>query len=215
MDIRRTYSGWLAAAPLILLLSLGHVSALAAAELISLEVGPEGDTYTVRLEMKLDVAADDVHQLLTNYHQLHRLHPSIVESRLLVSPGDGFSRVFTRMESCVFFFCNRFIRVEDVYQSASGDLMAVIVPGQSDFKSGTAIWRITKNGQHTVLVYEASIQPDFFIPPMIGNYLVKEKLKDELLVSFKRIECCASFRAPASERKVAAESGHIQRPRTC
>jgi len=215
MDIRRTYSGWLAAVALILLLSLGHAGGLAAAELISLEVGHEGETFTVRLEMKLDVTAEHVHQVLTDYHQLHRLHPSIVESRILPSPGGGYSRVFTRMESCVLFFCSEITRVEDVYQSASGDLLAIIVPEQSDFKTGTAVWRMAEHGKYTVLVYEASMQPDIFIPPMIGIYLVKEKIKDDLLVSFKRIECCASFRVSVSERNAAAVSGHVQRPRTC
>ena len=103
----------------------------------------------------------------------------------------------------------------NVYQSASCDLLAIIVPGQSDFKYGTTIWKITARGRRTLLVYEASMQPDFFIPPMIGRYLVQKKLKDELLVSFSRIECCASSRVSLSESVPGAESTYVQRPEVC
>jgi hypothetical protein len=212
---RSSYSGWLTALLQVLLLCLGNVGSLEAAELINLDVDHEEGIFTVRLEMELDVTADLVRQVLTNYDQLYRVNPFIVESRLLSSLDDGYARVFTRMESCVLFFCSEFTRVENVYQSATGDLLAVIVPGQSDFKYGTAIWKITARGRRTLLVYEASMQPDFFIPPMIGRYLVQKKLKDELLVSFKRIEWCASSRMSLSESIPGAESTHVQRPEVC
>ena len=193
MNIRNHNPSWLTALLRVLFLYVvGYAGDLAAAELIKLEVDQTGGTYTIRLEMELDVSADRVQRVLMNYRQLHRLSPSIVESRRLPSPHDGYARVFTRMDSCVLFICRELIRVEDIYQTASGDLVAVIVPGQSDFKAGTALWRITRCGQHTRLVYEASMQPGFFIPPMFGSYLVKKKMEDELLTSINRIECCAS-----------------------
>ena len=192
MNIRTTYTDWLAAVSLVLLMFAGHAGDLVAAELIKLDVDYKQGTYTIRLEIELDVTADRVQQVLTNYRQLQRLSPSIVESRRLPTPHDGYVRVFTRLDSCVLFICRELIRVEDIYQTASGDLLAVIVPGQSDFKAGTALWKVTRQGEHTLLVYEANMQPDFFIPPMFGSYLVKKKIKDELLTSINRIECCAS-----------------------
>ena len=192
MNIRNPSPRWLTALLLVLFLCVGNVSSLAAAELIKLDVDHSEGTYTIRLEMELDVTADRIQQVLTNYSQLHRLSPSIVESRRLSSLRDGYARVFTRMDSCVLFYCRELTRVEDIYQTSSGDLVAVIVPGQSDFKAGTAWWRITERGEHSLLVYEANMQPGFFIPPMFGSYLVKKNIKDELLTSINRIECCAS-----------------------
>ena len=154
MENRHTFSSWLTAVALVFLLWLSHAGGLAAAELIKLRVDHDSGIYTVTLEMELDVAADHVQRVLTNYDQLHRLNPSIVESRLLSSPDDGVVRVFTRMKHCVLFFCSGFTRVEDVHRSASGDLIAVIVPGQSDFRAGIARWHITAHGNRTLLVYE-------------------------------------------------------------
>jgi len=195
---------------LALTLGLGSPAGLAA-ELIELGVADEGGIYTVRLEMELDAAADHVQQILMNYRQLHRLNPSIVESHTLPSPDGKSARVYTRMETCVFFYCTGFSRVEDIVQSASGDLVAVIVPELSDFKTGRARWRIREKGARTLLVYEASMQPDFFITPLLGNYLVKKKLTHALLVSFNRIECCARSRLRASHQGSARET----KPQTC
>jgi hypothetical protein len=215
MDNRHTKPGWLMAVSLLLLLWLGQSGNLVAAELISLDVDHEAGTYTVRLAMELDVSAEHVQQVLTNYRELNRMNPAIKESRILPSPGDGIVRVFTRMESCVLFFCVGFTRVEDVSRSASGDLIAVIVPEQSDFETGTALWQITERGERTLLVYQASMQPGFFIPPMIGSYIVKEKLRNELLTSINRIECCASAQLRLSKRAPKTGSTHIQRSGTC
>lgn len=215
MNSRSTFPGWLTTISMVFLLGPGYVNTLAAAELINLDTNYKKGIYTVRLEMELDVTAGHVKQVLTDYHQLHLLNPSIVESRLLSFSDYGYARVFTRVKSCVLFYCREFTRVEDVYQSASGDLVALIVPEQSDFKAGQAVWRITEYGNRTLLVYEASMQPDFFIPPVIGSYLVEEKVKDELLVSFNRIECCASSKVHSSESKSATGSVDIKHRETC
>ena len=119
MNIRNPYPRWPTAPLLVLFMCVGHAGSVAAAELIKLEVDQTEGTYTIRLEMELDVSADRVQQVLMNYRQLHRLSPSIVESRRLPSPQDGYSRVFTRMDSCVLFICRELIRVEDIYQTAS------------------------------------------------------------------------------------------------
>ena len=215
MNIRIQNPSWLTAPLLVLFMCVGHVGSVAAAELIKLEVDQTGGTYTIRLEMELDVSADRVQQVLTNYRQLHRLSPSIIESRRLPSPHDGYARVFTRMDSCVLFICRELIRVEDIYQTASGDLVAVIVPGQSDFKAGTALWRITRRGEHTLLVYEASMQPGFFIPPMFNSFLVKKKMEHELLTSINRIECCANSLVSSGEDVTGDEFAEIEHSGIC
>jgi len=215
MDNRHTKSGWLTALSLLLLLWLGHTGNLLAAELISLDVDHESGIYTVRLTVELDVTAEHVQQVLTNYRQLHSINPSITESHTLPSPGNGIVRVFTRMENCVLFFCVGFSRVEDISRSASGDLIAVIVPEQSDFEAGTALWQITERGEHTLLVYEASMQPGFFIPPVIGSYIVKNKIRNELLTSINRIECCASSERWLSKHASGTGSVRLRRSASC
>lgn len=99
------------------------------------------------------------------------------------------------MTGCVAFFCKDVGRVEDVRKLASGDLQSVIVPELSDLRSGAAQWYIHQTGQRTRVTYQASMEPGFFIPPLIGSYFVKHNIRTELLISFARIECIAKIQA--------------------
>ncbi|MEN8207227.1 MAG: hypothetical protein ABFS24_14645 [Pseudomonadota bacterium] len=190
---------WVSKIVVALLISSNNAAVSHAAELTHVDVNSDGGVYRIRLEMKLDIAADYVSEVLTDYRHIYRLNPSIVESRLLASPNEGTSRVYTRMEGCVLFYCTEFIRVEDVRELDSGDLVAVIVPELSDFGSGAALWQITQQGERSQLVYEANFQPGFFVPPLVGSYFVKKKLKAEIMMAFQRVECNAKVRLWAKE----------------
>ena len=95
----------------------------------------------------------------------------------------------------VLFFCKSVGRVEDVRELASGDLQAEIVPELSNLKSGTAEWRIQRAGEHTLVAYQADMEPDFFIPPLIGSYFVRSNIRKEIMTSFTRLECVAQMQA--------------------
>ena len=69
-----------------------------------------------------------------------------------------------------------------------GDIRVETIPELSDFVSGSAIWRIRPQGEHTWVFYESSLKPAFFIPPVIGDITIKKHIKDEALDIFKNIE---------------------------
>ncbi|MGD2053942.1 MAG: hypothetical protein PVG45_07520, partial [Gammaproteobacteria bacterium] len=83
----------------------------------------------------------------------------------------------------------------------SGDLEAEIVPALSEFKSGKATWKITPVDNHSYLVYEAFLEPDFFIPPVVGSSIVKDNLKNEFFTTFERVERIATFNASRDHKK--------------
>jgi hypothetical protein len=78
---------------------------------------------------------------------------------------------------------------------ASGNLQADIVPERSEFRSGRAIWKITAMGNRSKLEYEATLEPDFFIPPVIGMSVIGKSMKNEVIYTFDRIERIASINA--------------------
>ena len=61
------------------------------------------------------------------------------------------------------------------------------------FESGSAVWQIRPVGEHTRVYHESSLKPDFFIPPVIGNKLMKNKMQKDTLATFNRIECYAKI----------------------
>ena len=168
---------------------------LSAGDLTELLVTENGGVYHIRMVMVVHVPAKYVRGVLTDYAHIYRLNPSITESEILPSPQQGVVRVRTLMHGCVAFFCKDVGRVEDVRELVSGDLRAEIVPELSNLKSGSAEWAIQPLGEHTQVTYQADMEPDFFIPPLIGSYFVKRNMRKEIMVSFMRLECVAQIQA--------------------
>jgi hypothetical protein len=189
-----TIRRWLLTAAAAVLATVCFTGIAAGADVTRVDLSNEGNVYSIRLEMNLDIGARYIREVLTDYPHIYRLNPSIVDSRVLPSPPDGAARVLTRVEGCVLFHCVKITRVEDVYEKSANELTAVIVPELSDFWSGTARWRITQVGAKSRLVYEARVEPEIFIPPLIGSYFVKKKFKEEMMTTFQRIECNARTR---------------------
>jgi len=164
-----------------------------AVDISDLHVSENGGVYHMRLSTVLDVPAEYVHRVLTDYAHIHRLHPAITQSDILDSPRRGIVRVKTRILDCISIFCLELDRVEDVHEVPPYDLQSVIVPSGSNFRSGKADWHIEEMEDRCQLVYEAQLEPDFIIVPVIGPYLVKGKLRDEMVSSLTRIECIAKI----------------------
>ena len=65
----------------------------------------------------------------------------------------------------------------------------------SEFRSGKAIWKITALDNKSKLEYEATLEPDFFIPPVVGISVIGNSLKNEVINTFDRVERIASINA--------------------
>jgi len=166
-----------------------------ATDVAELQVSESEGVYHISLVMQVQAPAQHVQRVLTDYARIYRLNPAIVESELLPAPDDGVVRVRTRALDCIAFFCKEIDRVEDVIELDSGSLQVTTVPALSSFKSGSAEWRILGQGEHSQVTYRAHMEPDFYIPPLIGSYFIKQKLRRSMLVSLARIECIARIQA--------------------
>jgi hypothetical protein len=175
---------------IVLYLTALQVDAL---DIKELQISENGGLYHIRLVAVIDAPAEYVHRVLTDYVHLHRLHPSIIQDDILASPGNGVVRVRTRMLDCIFIFCVELDRVEDVREVSPYDLHSVVVPSLSNFRSGEADWHIDEMGDRSQVVYEAQMEPDFTIVPIIGPMFIVEKLRDEMVTSLARIECIAKI----------------------
>lgn len=109
----------------LIVLSL-PVFQLHAIEFTELQVYENSGVYHIRVVAEIDAPVEYVHRVLTDYDHIYRLNPSITESRLLLSPGNGVVRVKIRILDCIFIFCMEIDRVEDVYELPAYDLRTVI-----------------------------------------------------------------------------------------
>lgn len=168
---------------------------LCAGEVVDLELHRKQGEFRLELEMLLDAKYEDVHYVITDYVHIYRINPSIVDSSVLQSPDPYHRRVKTLINDCVLFFCKKILRVEDVREMENGDIYSVIIPELSSVKSGASVWRIRPVGDKTRINYNLVLELGFPVPPLIGTYIVEQKLQHETMVSFDNIERIARIRS--------------------
>ena len=170
----------------------GH---LTAAELVDLALTQKQGVYKLSLEIILDASPENVHDVVTDYVHIYRLNPSIIDSEVLPSEDESAVRVRTVLNDCILIFCKEVHRVEEVRELGNGNIYANVVPELSNIKSGITIWQIQPMGGRTRIYYSLRLEPDFFVPPLVGTHLVKQKLKREVLISLENIERIANVLA--------------------
>ena len=153
-----------------------------------IEITEQSGAYRIKVVAVIDAPARYVRHVLTDYRHIYRLNPSIIESEVLKQDDDGSVRVRTRVIGCAAYFCEELDRVEKVRILPSGDLLAEIIPELSEFKSGQTLWRIKTLGEHCEVTYLSDMEPDIFIPPVVGKFLIKKSIRQEMQISFANLE---------------------------
>ena len=139
--------------------------------------------------------ASYVREVLTDYTHIYLLNPSIIESEVLKHHDDGAVSVRTKIIGCASYFCEELDRVEKVRELPSGDLHAEIIPELSQFKFGQTRWSITSQGDYCEVSYHSEMEPDIFIPPVVGKFLLKKSIREEMQISFANLEKISSVLA--------------------
>lgn len=159
------------------------------------EVSEQEGIYQIKAIATVRAPATHVRNVLTDYVHIYRLNPSIIESEVLNQYDDGSVNVRTSVLGCAGYFCEELERVERVRELPSGDLHAEIIPELSQFKSGQTSWRIKANGEYCEIIYQSNMEPDVFIPPVVGEFLLKKSIIKEMQVSFANLEKISSILA--------------------
>jgi hypothetical protein len=170
----------------------GLAPPLYAGEVETLDVDHEGDIYHVIMIFNVAASVARVRAVLTDYTHLSALNAAIVESDVLPAPNENATRVRTRTKDCILFLCADITRVDDVTRDADGGFRATIVPRLSDMKSGLARWRLQSRQDTTRIAFEARMEPDFWIPPLIGPALIKYRLRAHLQETAVNLERLAA-----------------------
>ena len=89
---------------------------------------------------------------------------------------------------CILVFCKQVEQMQRVVQVDSRTVEAVMLPGQGDFRTGFARWRFGGDGTATELYFTEELEPDFWVPPLIGPWLIERKLVREVTETVRYIE---------------------------
>ncbi len=170
-----------------------------AATILKVKVDHAGGRYTVMFDARLDADSAIIRQHLTDYDNLSRLSDAITESRILQTYADGKQRILVTVSSCVLFFCKTIKNVQDVETLDNGDIVSRSDPEESDYSYATQRWQIIPENGHTRLKHQAELVPKFYVPPLIGPWLVKKRIYNELRITVQKLEILAGDTEEADE----------------
>jgi carbon monoxide dehydrogenase subunit G len=161
---------------------------LLAGEILDSSVTHDGAVYRLSITARVNAPLAVVYQSITDFTSLAAINPSIEESQVLESQGANRLRVRSVIRVCILVFCKRVVQVQDVTLVDSRTVVATMVPGAGDFRAGSARWELTAVGTATQLHFTEAFEPDFWVPPVIGPWLIEKKLVREVAETAMYIE---------------------------
>lgn len=162
-----------------------------AADMLSIEVDYEDGIYTMNSEVWFDATVAQVYRVFRYWDYSTRFTSAIVESRDIEPDALGRPRFYVRNKACVLFFCKEFERRGYVESMLNNVIVAFVDPETSDFHLSNERWTFVARDGGTVVTYDFEMKPKFWIPPGIGPYVIKRKLKDSGGQAIDRIEAIA------------------------
>lgn len=162
-----------------------------AYEILDVRVRHAHDRYDMSFEIRLAADPAAARRLLTDYTHLDRLSATVVDSRVLARNAQR-TRIAITLRACVLWMCRTINQVEDVRATTNGEIEANAIPALSDFNYLRERWRILPDDGGTRVRYEAAMVPKFFVPPLVGPWLMKIRMRDELRASAQRLETLAN-----------------------
>lgn len=175
---------------------LAAVRLAVPAEIRSIEVEREDDRYSLTSTVYFEASPDDLYRVLTDYDLFEQFSSAYVETRNMEQDEQGRPRFYARMQGCVLLFCRSFVREGYLLLTPKTEIVAIGEPGNSDFNYSRERWRLQREGEGTFMIYDFEMEPGFWVPPVIGPFVIKRSLRADGSDAINRIEALALGRTP-------------------
>ena len=96
----------------------------------------------------------------------------------------------------MLLFCKSFVRIGELTLTPHNEIVATADPKQSDFNYSRERWLLEADGDGVLLKYEFELEPTFWVPPVIGPYVMKRALRAGGADAVDRIEALAQGKKP-------------------
>ena len=176
-----------------------------ASELELLNVEKRGKILQVDSVLVVDAPRALVFAALSDYAAFSKLSDRYKQSRFIEPAEDGTPRIYTEVEGCVLFFCRTVERYARLELMPDEKIVATVEPEQSNLVSGREQWVLEEVSAGTRVTYNHTMQPDFWIPPLLGVWAIRKALENDALSAAKRIEALALEQANVPNDQEKAE----------
>lgn len=149
--------------------------------------------YQFEMVAWIDAPMDKVSAVLRDYAHYPRLDAHILEARVLERPDDRSVVLGTVLRACFGPFCRNVRRVERV-EEAPLELTAIVDPARSDVRFGETRTRLSVSGERVRVEYHTSVEPGFWLPPLVGRRWMLRTLQQATVELFRNVEAQAQLK---------------------
>ncbi len=182
----------------LVVVSLALIATAAqAADLRSVSIDRVDGVYTMHSVVWFDARIDAVYNVFLDWDLSEQFSSVVVEARNTGSDATGDRGFYTRNRACVLFFCKSVERYGAVEHEPLKFIRATVDAERSDFHLSNESWEFAEEQDGTLIVYRLEMRPKFWIPPVIGPYVLKRKMRNDGIEALDRIESIAQAWEPS------------------
>jgi hypothetical protein len=175
----------------LILLASAISAPLRAADIRNLEVHEHQGSYSVSFDALLDAPHESIYAIIADPARWPQLSHIVTASEVVGElPGDR-RKVKVTFQDCILIFCQTIHKHEALQTAADGNIDTLAIPDQSDFSYAHEHWQISAEAQRTRILYRAEMTPSFYVPPLVGAYILKSKIRSLLLHVTANLETLA------------------------
>jgi len=159
-----------------------------AAEIGWLDVERDDKRFNIRAQITIDAPVPAVFEALLAYDRFAELSERFTESHYVEPDIDGAPRIFTRIEGCIWFFCRKVDRYARLDTAPYTTIVATTEADKSDADYSVESWTLTNDGESTLIDYRHELETGFWVPPLIGKWIIRRALTSGVQDAAERIE---------------------------
>jgi ribosome-associated toxin RatA of RatAB toxin-antitoxin module len=154
-----------------------------AAQVRDVDVARQGQAFVITMRLMMDAPPPAVFRALQDYAAMARFNPDLRSVRVAPTTVPRQVRLFTTIHTCVLVFCKTMHQEEIMTVNATADggvLDAELVSG--DFKAGHGHWLVRPcrtSRSLTCVDIRIELVPAFWVPPLIGPWVMRRKMDEE------------------------------------
>ncbi len=160
-------------------------------EVIQSHISYDDGVYKASLEMHISAPVERVYALFTDFESLSRLSENITSSIVLEEDAPEYI-VEIDTHNCILFFCKTLTQTQHVLELDEGYISVEDIPDKSDFIFANTVWHIRADKKGTRINFNSEMKPDFWLPPMLGPWLFKNKMISNTFAMIEKIEQLAA-----------------------
>lgn len=145
--------------------------------------------YYVSFDVWIARDAAQIRNIVMDYPGWEHLSDMVQGVEVLPRAQGEAARIRMTLRMCLMLYCRNVVKVQQITLEGPDKLHAALVPhADNNFRMAQEHWRIVAEKNGTRVQYRAHLQPDFFVPPVIGPLLIKSMIRKELKSAVTRLE---------------------------